>query len=46
MLSNPGFTSKAPAAKIEAEETKLKNNQEQLALSVKQLEELIAKMQG
>lgn len=43
MLSNPGFTSKAPQTKIDQETAKLQTNQELLAAVNEQLETLLRK---
>ena len=40
MLSNPGFVSKAPEAKVNEEKAKLENYKEQLAAVVGRLEKL------
>ncbi len=43
MLNNPGFVSKAPAAKVQQEKDKLASYQEQLDLAKKQYDELLNK---
>ena len=43
MLHNPGFVSKAPEAKVNQEREKLAKYQQELALTEKQLNELLSK---
>lgn len=43
MLSNPGFISKAPEAKIQEEKEKLAKYEEMLKITIERLENLNAK---